>query len=207
MMNNQQIKSLVKKLIAPVVSTGLALTILVTTKSAWQYFGLDVAVTTFLMTSCFALLFAASMLTGNISFKMIFYSFVLISLALGINRADLWLRPANYAPQVYREWMMKKIARESKEIIAQYSGYSKIEISTESGVKLFVVHIRGTVPTLSIAQEFHSEFIDRFPELEPRHILWDVTLKSTNERLIGRNNVFERIRNDRVTNNAEAWIN
>jgi hypothetical protein len=199
-MNKQKIIGIVKKLTELNILALLVVTLLITTKNAWLYFGFEGATISFLMMLCFALLLTASMLRGSLSFQTIFYSSVLIVLACVINRADLLIRPANNAPQIYREYVMKEIERGSREIIGRYSGYSKLEVSTENGPKLFGVDIRGTVPTLSIALEFHKKFIARFPELDPNNIYWDVTLKSTNERLRGRDNVFERFPNDGITN-------
>jgi hypothetical protein len=68
--------------------------------------------------------------------------------------------------------------------------YSNIKVTTPNGVKLFAVYINGTVPNMSVAKQFDSEFIGLFPELDHNNVRWDVTLESTNERLVGRNGIF-----------------
>jgi predicted neutral ceramidase superfamily lipid hydrolase len=207
-MHNLINDSIAKTIMIRSVIAILVLTVILTSMASWQYFGPSGVAVSFLLTVCLALLVIVSILKTKSPLKTIIYSASLIFSVVIFSRADLWLEEANYGPQAYRESVMRRIESESRTMIIKRAAYSDIKVTTENGVKSFGVDIKGTVPNIAVAEQFQSEFIDRFPELDPYHIVWDVTLKNTNERLKGRNGVFSIVpkgsRNDRATSGEDV---
>jgi len=183
-------KSYVNSVLIPSVLVVLAISVIATSITVWRYFGFMGAAVSLLLMCCLALLVATSVLKAKSRVKTIIYSsFFVIALVI-FNRAPLSLGVANFGPQAYRELVMGRIERECRSMIKKRPEYSKLQVTTPNGVKLFAVYINGTVPNPSVAKQFDSEFIGLFPELDHYNVKWDVTVESTNERLKGRNGVF-----------------
>lgn len=183
-------KSYVNRVLIPSVLVVLAISVIATSIAVWRYFGFMDAAVFFVLLCSLALLVATSVLKAKSRVKTITYSSFFIFALVIFNRAHLSLGKANFGPQAYRELVMDRIERECKSMIKKRPEYSNIKVTTPNGVKLFAVYINGTVPNMSVAEQFDSEFIGLFPELDHYNVKWDVTLESTNERLKGRNGVF-----------------
>lgn len=179
-----------QKAIIPSVLAVLTISVITTSIAAWRFFRWMGAAVSLLLMCCLALLVATSVLKAKSHIKTITYSFFFIFALVIFNRADLWLGPANFGPQAYRELVMDRIERECKSMIKKRPEYSNIKVTTSNGVKAFVVYVNGTVRNPSVAKQFDSELIGLFPELVHYNVKWDVTLESTNDRLKGRNGVF-----------------